>query len=192
MSLVSVLFSSKEISIVTDGSVTENFNGEIKETKKDYKKFLEIDRKRVLAFAGHRKPCEEIIRILDEDLKTMDFVDLAQNIRTKIIENGLNQYKIKIALCETKSNRVQVATYDCNEDELLFYENTGEDIKYTFLYKSEVEEEINMKAFISDRITKKKRIKAKDLQNAQIDLNHKVAQVDSTVNKRTFTKIIRP
>lgn len=188
MSFVSIVARENLVSIASDGRVCRNDGLPIQE---DYKKFIEINEKSFIAFAGNKEPCELFIRnsgLLSQHAR--DFKALAVQIQNQLMVSPLSKFKILLSCGGLDCcGEIVFFTFSTLQTKIQFFRPKGDEICYAFLNNSSLND-----AQVVERLVECFRISgietADQIKQAQVKLNNIIATMDQSVNTTVFTFVI--
>ncbi len=188
MSFVSIIAREDFISIMSDGRVCGPNGIPIQE---DYQKFVRVDERFFVAFAGHKEPCELFLRnsgLLSP--RTYDVELFSAEIQSKLIAGPSRKHKILLALGGFNHHEeIVFSTFSTIQPKMQLFRPKGDDISYAFLNNSSVRsaqlEELLIEALkVSGFQT------PDQIREGQTQLNSAVSAMDESVNSTVFNAVI--
>lgn len=195
MSFVSVVATQRFINVVSDGRVVDLETGE--PIQEDYKKFIEVDNRSFVAFAGNAGLSSKVAEVIASNLvnRRREIKNMISELRDSLNRQvrGLAEAQIAIGLIND-DNEIELFSFGVSQDITHFRAKDKNDIGYVFLQNSLLDKKFGSN-FLENKLREylaKTGIKrAQDVLNAQLLLNDFVADNDPSVNKVTFKLTIK-
>lgn len=192
MSFVSIVARENFLCVMSDGRV-QGVNGEI--LQEDYQKFIKIENRAFVAFAGSKTACEELaIQVVPHLYTNASFTSLALEIKGAFERSDYEDYGTKVAVSFGGVNRVGEIEYHAVNSltkKTMKYAPRGDDITYCFLQNGEALHQLKLEQELINIMRETGFKTPSQVIQAQKLLNNKVADIDSSVNKVTSRMIIK-
>lgn len=195
MSFVSIVVSSEFVTVMSDGRVSGENNTVLEE---NYKKFKKISPKQFIAYVGSRAICEHIVEQIEYiDEQIYNLYDTAIKIKEVISGEQLrsiNSYFAIGGLDLDGQFRIYVIS-NLPKEEIEIIQNVSKDgLTYKLLTSPFIVERINREEMEQIFITflRKTGFNTPDkCLQAQKLLSHFIADIDTSVNKHSFSLTIK-
>lgn len=186
MSFVSIIARENFITVMSDGQVTGE-NG--KTLQKDYKKFKKISRQQIIAFAGAKSICEQIVEQVPYTKGVYNLSDIAQQIWSVIKEERFNAFNLFFGIAGVDvDDKVSLFLVNNKTGLSSTRPNANSDVSYITLNPSEI---VNVSERISIILSETGFNTPTKCLKAQKKLNDFIADNDPQVNKYTFDLTIK-
>jgi hypothetical protein len=175
---------------MSDGQVTAPNGNAI---KNDYQKYKLISPKQFIAFAGAKEICEQITNQVEYFEGMYNLQVLANQINAIINEDRFDQFRLLFALGGIEvDGRITIYVVEHGRERNLRVKkpNNEDDINYAFLNSEQIDL-IDMKQLLINFFRSTGFNTPEEGLKTQKLLNKVVEQIDSTVNKQTYSLIIR-
>lgn len=191
MSFVSIVVTRNLINVMSDGKVT-GINGE--SSMNEYKKFKQISQKQFIAFAGDKESSELIVDQVEYTKKNIyNLNDIASQISNVIITSKVSVPMAIGGLDIDGLLRVYIVSSPSGKIQKL-ENNSLDGLSYKFLTSPYIVNTIKQNEMENTFVNFLKNTgynTANECQNAQKRINDFIADLDNSVNKKTFDLTIR-
>ncbi|HHK5546045.1 TPA: hypothetical protein ACQUHN_002470 [Bacillus thuringiensis] len=180
MSFISIALTENRLSVVSDGMVSREENGDFREIQSDYKKFKKISEKQFIAFTGTLEICEKIADMYSYKEEGYDLSIISKEIQEILVHIPREFHRIQFAVGGVQDACVVAYTMLNDGEKPKDYKPVGGDLTLVRFPSNKLSEQIISQLF--DTFVNFYRQTGNELE-AQCLLNEFVADNDPTVNK---------